>query len=298
MIISMVPKDDFYKGSKLTAVLNRCNIDDVYRILFSNDNYSYKGKNYKGFWEYFKVGKSGDTDFSMTEYEPPAPKFYATGKNLEDLPSEPKFSIKKIELIHPMKKTSIPFMPKTCPIKEIHKIYWINNKEFQVIIEIRSEKIPYSDSFFIMQLYHVLQKEKKVEISTKVQVTFVKKTMMQGTIEKTVLSETAETATQIIFPAMQEFFKNIYKSNEYQTKFPSAQKVNGELAKEVENEKEEDETKEMETVELETFKKKNSELETRIENLEGKMKIVLIAVLLLIVVLGMEIFQKFIGFIF
>jgi len=299
IILSMVYKEEFYKDAKLTTILNtNGKIDDVYRILFSNDNYSYKGKNYKGFWEYLKVEKSGDTEFSMTEYEPPPPKFYTTGKQLEDLPSEPKFSVKKIDFIHPMKKTSIPFMPKTCPIKEIHKIYWINNKEFQVINEVRSEKIPYSDSFFIIVLYHVLQKEKKIEINFKMQITFVKKTMMQGTIEKTVVSETSETTTQIVFPAMQEFFKNIYKSNEYQTKFPPAQKVNGEAEKEVENEKEEDEVKEIESGELENFKKKNSELEKRIENLEGKMKMVLMAVLLLIGVLGMEIVQKLFGYIF
>ena len=301
-ILTMVPKEDFYKDPKLYHTFSiRCKIDDVFRILFSNDSIPFKGKKYKGFWEYVKVDKSGDTDFVSTEHEPLPPKFYISGKNLEDFPTEIKFSQRKVEAIHPVKKTGIPFMPKTCPVKEIHKTYWISNKEFQVINEIRSEKVPYSDSFFITVLYHVKQKEQKVEIITRIQITFVKKTMMQGTIEKTVMNETLEATNQIIYPAMDEFLKNVYKSNEYLTKFPLPAKVNGEAlnAKEVEAEKDEDEEEvKVSGEEFEALKKKNNELDKRIETLEGKLKMIELAVAVLLSILILEIIYKLIGYIF
>lgn len=295
-ILTMVPKVDFYKEIKVTRVFStKCKLDDVFRILFSSDPTTFKGKTYKGFWEYQKVEKNGDTEFVLTDYNPPAPKFFTTGKNLEDLPSEPKFSERKAEMIHPMKKSSIPFMPKFCGIKENHKLYWISNKEFQVINEVKSEKVPYSDSFFITALYHLKQKDQKVEIITRFQVTFVKKTMMQGTIDKTVTSETIETTNQIIYPAMDEFLKGVYKSNEYQAKFPSAVvvKINGEGKKEDDEKMEEEEEKEMvDAAQVEEMKKKQKELEEKVQGLEGKVKMLIWSVAVLLVVLGWEIVQK------
>ena len=300
-ILTMVPKDDYYKEVKLVHTFStKCKIDDVYRILFSSDPINFKGKTFKGFWEFQKVEKNLDTEFVITDYNPPAPKFYSTGKNLEDFPNEPKFSERKVELIHPMKKSSIPFMPKTCGIKENHKIYWISNKEFQVINEVRSEKVPYSDSFFITALYHLKQKEQKVEIITRFQITFVKKTMMQGTIEKTVTNETSETTTQIIYPAMEEFLKGVFKSSDYQTKFPSnVVKINGEEKKGEEAEKEEEEEEEkIDGAQVEEFKKKHAEIETKVEWLENRVKILTILVGVLIGVLVLEFGQKVIGLIF
>ena len=59
-VLTLVPEDDFYKDIKLPHVFNtKCKIDDVYRILFSSDPISFKGKTYKSFWEYQKVDKSG-----------------------------------------------------------------------------------------------------------------------------------------------------------------------------------------------------------------------------------------------
>ena len=276
-ILTMVPKDDYYKEVKLVHTFStKCKIDDVYRILFSSDPINFKGKTFKGFWEFQKVEKNLDTEFVITDYNPPAPKFYSTGKS------------------------SIPFMPKTCGIKENHKIYWISNKEFQVINEVRSEKVPYSDSFFITALYHLKQKEQKVEIITRFQITFVKKTMMQGTIEKTVTNETSETTTQIIYPAMEEFLKGVFKSSDYQTKFPSnVVKINGEEKKGEEAEKEEEEEEEkIDGAQVEEFKKKHAEIETKVEWLENRVKILTILVGVLIGVLVLEFGQKVIGLIF
>lgn len=277
-ILLLVPKEEFYKDLKFSITFTTsCKIDDVYRILFSNNKYTVKGKEYKGFWEYLKVAKTGDYDFNITEYDPPPPEFFQTGKNLESLVSAVKMSQRKMECTHPLKKTGVPFMPKTCPLNEIHKVYWISNNEFQVINEIRSEKVPYSDSFFITALYHAKQNQQKVDIVTRIQITFVKKTMMQGTIEKTVINETTETTNQIVYPAMEEFLRIIYKSKEYREKFStqnSAKKAEKEADEE--NNEEEENAKEVSNEELDQIKKKNKELEERVEGLEGKVKILVI----------------------
>lgn len=302
VILALAPKDDFYKEIKHIIIFKTpCNIDDVFRILFSSEPQEYKGKTYKGFWEYVKTEKSGDIDFSMTEYDPLPPKFFLTGKNLEDLPLDPvKISERRAECTHPVKKTGVPFMPKTCPVKEIHKAYWISNKEFQIVNEIRSEKVPYADSFFITILYQVRQKGKKVELTIKIQITFVKKTMMQRTIEKAVLEETNETNNQIIFPSMEEFLKGVYKSADYQKKFPSVvEKVKGESIKEVEKEREEEEEEEEKGEgQVEILCKKNLELERRVLILEGKVKLVGIVIWALGAILIGQIVQKVLDWIF
>lgn len=296
-IYSLVPKEDFYKDLKLSFTLStRCKIDDVYRILFSNENYNYKGKTYKGFWEYLKVVKTGDTDYVMTEYDPPPPNFFLTGKNLETLPLDTKMSQRKMDCTHPVKKTGVPFMPKTCPLKEIHKVYWISNKEIQVINEVRTEKVPYADSFFITVLYHIKQNDQKVEIITRFQTTFVKKTMMQGTIEKTVINETTEATNQINYPAMDEFLKAIYKSPEYQEKYIPLNIRNEEKGKL--NEVEENESKKIEENEFESLKKHNKDIENRLEILEGRIRLIALFLLIFGLVLMIKISQFILGYLF
>lgn len=296
-IYSLVPKEDFYKDLKLSFTLStRCKIDDIYRILFSNENYNYKGKNYKGFWEYLKVVKTGDTDFVITEYDPPPPNFFLTGKNLETLILDTKMSQRKMDCTHPVKKTGVPFMPKTCPLKEIHKVYWISNKEIQVINEVRTEKVPYADSFFITVLYHIKQNDQKVEITTRLQTTFVKKTMMQGTIEKTVINETTEATNQIIYPAMDEFLKAIYRSLEYQEKYIPLNKRNEEKGKL--NEVEENEAKKIEENEFESLKKNNKDIEIRLKILEGRIRLIVVFLIIFGLVIMMKISQFILGYLF
>ena len=222
MVREIAPKDDFFNDQefkmKAPGFIQR--VEDVYRILFSNDTIRFKGKDYHGFWEYLKVVKSEDIEYSMSPLNPPPPVFYSKSENLEELASYPNFSERKVEFTHPVRNTGIPFMPKTCPVKDFQKIYWISNTEFKMVGDVKSEKIPYADCFYISVIYTVRQcEDKSIDIICKFKVVWIKSTVLKGTIEKKVNSETIETTTTVILPSFMEFLKYVYLSNEYQSKY-------------------------------------------------------------------------------
>ena len=172
---------------------------------------------------------SEDIDYKMSLFDPPPPKFYQNSENLEELVNFPNFSERKIEFTHPVRKTGIPFMPKTCPVREVQKIYWVSHKEFRLVGDVRSEKMPYTDCFYICVMYVVKQNEgKNIEISIRFQIVWLKSTILKDTITKKVTSETVETTNNLIIPSFLDFLKHVYHSNEYQAKFPIAKKE-GEL---------------------------------------------------------------------
>lgn len=58
-------------------------------------------------------------------------------------------SEREIKYTHPVPPNSIPFMPKTCKVREIHKIYWISNDLVVVNIEAFTTGIPKGDTFSV-----------------------------------------------------------------------------------------------------------------------------------------------------
>ena len=223
IVKDIAPKDHFFHESiyrlKVPSFIQR--VEDVYRILFSDDIISFKGKNYKGYWEYFKVVKSEDINYSMSALDPPPPKFFQTSENVEELVNAPHFSERKIEFTHPVRKTGIPFMPKTCPVKENHKLYWISNKEFRLVCDVKTEKIPYTDCFYICLCYIITQHESKnIEIVVRFKIVWIKSTILKDTIEKRVTGETIDTTNNIVLPTFLDFLKHVYPSAEYQSKYP------------------------------------------------------------------------------
>jgi len=233
LVKEVAPKDDFFTDQefkiKVPSFIQR--VEDVYRILFSNDTIRFRGKDYHGFWEYLKVVKSEDIEFSMTPLEPHPPNFYKNSENPDELVSYPYFSERKVVFTHPVRNTGIPFMPKTCPVKDLQKIYWISNTEFRMVGDVKSEKIPYADCFYICVMYIVRQLEDKtIEIICKFRVVWVKSTVLKGTIEKRVTAETVEVTNAIVLPSFIEFLKSVYPSNEYQSKFAIVKKGDNENA--------------------------------------------------------------------
>lgn len=162
-------------------------------------------------------------------------------------------------------------MPKTCPVKEEHKLFWFSDKEFSLNTEVRSEKIPYSDSFYICVQYDVKSLNGHIELTSKFKVVWVKKTIMQSTIEKKVVSETLDTAQDIILPTMSEILRHVLNSKEYQNKYPNTKKkkVNAaELNKNGEN-GEEKELEEVKTGEVDELKDLFNKIKERLEKVEG-----------------------------
>ena len=87
----------------------------------------------------------------MTDYDKPIPEFYSNGTNPSEIIKSELYSTRTSHFIHNIKP--IPFMPKVCTIDEIHKFYSISQKEFIFEVEVRSSKIPYSDSFYLVLRY-------------------------------------------------------------------------------------------------------------------------------------------------
>jgi len=274
-ILEIIPKDDFFNDQqfklKVPGFIQR--IEDVFRILFSNEAVRFKGKDYKGYWEYLKVVLSEDIDYKMSLFDPPPPNFYQTSENLEELVNFPNFSERKIEFTHPVRKSGIPFMPKTCPVKEVQKIYWVSHKEFRLICDVRSEKMPYTDCFYISVMYVVRQNEaKKIEITIRFQIVWLKSTILKDTIAKKVTSETVDTTNNLVIPSFLEFLKQIYLSNEYQSKYPIVQNVgeeNGNSNKEGNAEGSQQNASEEQNEEI---MKKIGDFKKEIESLKEKVK--------------------------
>lgn len=225
IVKSLHPKEEYFKEITYTHVLPvKCRLDDVVRIIYAGIPYTYKGKTFKsGFFEFLKTERSGDTQLLITEFEPPIPPYYLSKDvPIEELVSAVHMSERRMEYIHPVKKTGIPFIPKTCPVKEVHKMYWINNKELFYINEAKSEKVPYSDCFNIVCGFRIKELDNcKIETSMKLQIIFVKKTYLQGTLERAVIEENGDAIRNIVYPSMIEWFTAIFKSKEYQDKYPS-----------------------------------------------------------------------------
>lgn len=267
IIRTLYPKEEYFKEITYTNVLPvRCRLDDVVRILYAGIPYTYKGKTFKsGFFEFLKIERSGDTQLLITEFDPPIPPYYLSKDvPIEELTSAIHMSERRMEYIHPVKKTGIPFIPKTCPVKEVHKMYWINNKELFYINEAKSEKVPYSDCFHIVCGFRIRELEGcKIETSMKLQIIFVKKTYLQGTLERAVIEENGDAIKNIVYPSMADWFTTIFKSKEYQEKYPSV--VLKETKEEIQEEEKklEEEVKAAEVVD---------EKEERIKILEEKLK--------------------------
>lgn len=116
-------------------------------------------------------------------------------------------------------------MPKTCPVKEAQKLYWVSNKEFRLVGDVKSEKIPYADCFSIFVMYLVKQNQNNtIEITARFKIAWVKSTILKDTIEKRVSAETIETTNNIVFPSFLDILKSVYNSQEYQSKYPVLQK--------------------------------------------------------------------------
>lgn len=221
-INDILPKSEMFTEHKFSfKVPWTSRIEDVYRIIFSGEKFSYKDKDYNGFWEYLKAEKCEDTNIIISDFEPKPPLFYQSSTNLDKLPSEPLVSTRNIEFIHPVRKTGIPLMPKSCPVKELQKIFWINDKEFRVFSEVRTEKIPYSDSFYTGVQYTVTENDGKIEVGFKFGLVWVKQTIMKKTIEKKVISETIESTNEVTLPVMKEILKYRLNSQDYKDKYGS-----------------------------------------------------------------------------
>ena len=191
---------------------------------------------------------------------------------MDQLPAAPFFSERHVEFRHPVRNTGIPFMPKTCLVKEEQKIYWFSDKEFSLNTEVRSEKIPYSDSFYICVQYDVKSLNSYIELTSKFKVVWIKKTIMQNTIEKKVVSETLDTAQDIILPTMSEILKHVLNSKDYQNKYPNQKKNKahtGEMNKAEEN-GEEKELEEVKAGEIDELKEQLTKIRERLGKVEGK----------------------------
>lgn len=191
---------------------------------------------------------------------------------MDQLSDAPFFSERHVEFRHPVRNTGIPFMPKSCPVKEEHKIFWFSDKEFSLNTEVRSEKILFSDSFYICVQYDVKSPNGHIELTSKFKVVWIKKTIMQTKIEKKVVSETLDTAQLIILPGMAKILKHVLNSKEYQEKYPNKKKNKGQHTGEM-NKNEENEDKGLEGVkvgEVEELKEELAKIKERLGKVEGK----------------------------
>lgn len=64
-----------------------------------------------------------------------------------------------------------------------------------------------------------MEKNGVVQIIMKFKIVWTKKTMLQGTIEKKVVSETVDSTNDVVFPAMAEILKFRLNSKEYKEKY-------------------------------------------------------------------------------
>ena len=183
---------------------------------------------------------------------------------MDQLSDAPFFSERHVEFRHPVRNTGIPFMPKSCPVKEEHKIFWFSDKEFSLNTEVRSEKILFSDSFYICVQYDVKSPNGHIELTSKFKVVWIKKTIMQTKIEKKVVSETLDTAQLIILPGMAKILKHVLNSKEYQEKYPNIKKKEGHTGVNGENE-----DKGLEG-EVEDLKEELAKMKERLGKMEGK----------------------------
>jgi len=155
----MEPNDKFTQkvieksfSTTSTTASNDVSLQEFIHLMFS-ESLPFEGSS--DFIEYIKVIKSADKDFTSTRYNPTFPAYFSfhktspTEDNLQALLKSVDMSERQITYTHPMPPTSIPFMPKTCKIKEIHKIYFISPELVVVNIEVFTSGVPKCDTFSV-----------------------------------------------------------------------------------------------------------------------------------------------------
>ena len=88
-------------------------------------------------------------------------------------------------------------MPKIAQSVEQCKLFWLSNSELDYTFRVDS-KAPMGDTFYLMFVHRIVQKEKNVHISVYFNYTFVKDTSMKGMISSKSEEEAGNNVTIFI----------------------------------------------------------------------------------------------------
>ena len=164
-----------------SVFLDDVRIDQVYDLIYSDKEFTLYGKTEPTFFAYAQK-KSKNFNFVDMKFDAAGPEFYSGDPNVK-FTNCPEFSSKFYEYDHPL--GNMPFMPKTCHLKENIKLFWISHEEFDFHSTNLTYGVPYSDTFECRALHRVSKKDNGVLVEIYGGVFFTKNTSMKGILKST-----------------------------------------------------------------------------------------------------------------
>ncbi|KAL4463176.1 hypothetical protein ABPG74_007177 [Tetrahymena malaccensis] len=210
-ILSSIEPNEKYKHQLIDYTFNYqnqpINLQQIFNFFFSD---SLKFREFSDFQEYIKRGKMGDYDYKSTMFSPPIPNYFQLKSQRldEDLIACPEYSEREVRLTHPLPPSNIPFMPKTCQVREVTRVYWVSNDTIVVNLEAFTSGIPKGDSFTVRvrSIFTQIDKE-NIHFSQFSYVHFLESTFLQGKIENGTIEQSHIAVKNCVLPAYQEAFQ-------------------------------------------------------------------------------------------
>jgi hypothetical protein len=115
------------------------------------------------------------------KYDKPGPEFYTLEEGVS-FKNCPLFSTRKISYNHPLKPSSIPFMPKQSRNVDERRMYWVSHEELVYLIKSLTFEVPMSDNFEVHIVHRIAKTPNAVKVQILSKIVFVKETSFRNII--------------------------------------------------------------------------------------------------------------------
>lgn len=182
-VLDSMPNLSSYRTTGYKASIENTDIHQFFSVILSDENVSYKGKNYSCWWQLFGERTGAPEPSVIAQWEPRPPQNFRSTKQLMNY--EAPFCKRMVKGKKPLKGGGW-FTPSFIEFEETQKLYVLDQKEIVVTSEVRFlTKFPFSDTFEYLNCYLIKENDdNEVSIEYRYSMNFIKYCLFQGTIER------------------------------------------------------------------------------------------------------------------